>query len=257
MGRPRCVYTVAGIPHFDRLRTARASAGPTVSKEPDKPHCLLKEFARMKRTVSEKALHGFTLIELLIVVAIIAILAAIAVPNFLEAQIRSKVSRAQADMRSIATALEAYAVDYNRYPPDEVWINSAANPLPPPIQEERALAALSRLTTPVAFMTSILRNPFPNETDEQPVQSYFRYFGREWKAEPGVVGALPAGAATSKEWSLGSAGPDGISNLGEWLMWGEDILNQQNGFLPFWGPGGLYDPTNGTISDGDIVRVGP
>ena len=63
----------------------------------------------------EKA-QGFTLIELLIVVAIIAILAAIAVPNFLEAQVRAKVSRAKSDMRTIATALESYAVDHNRHP---------------------------------------------------------------------------------------------------------------------------------------------
>jgi len=59
---------------------------------------------------------GFTLIELLIVVAIIAILAAIAIPNFLQAQTRAKVSRAEADMRSIATALESYYVDHNEYP---------------------------------------------------------------------------------------------------------------------------------------------
>ncbi|MBN1477342.1 prepilin-type N-terminal cleavage/methylation domain-containing protein, partial [Candidatus Sumerlaeota bacterium] len=61
--------------------------------------------------------RAFTLIELLIVVAIIAILAAIAVPNFLEAQTRAKVSRVKADIRSVATALEAYIVDYNMYPP--------------------------------------------------------------------------------------------------------------------------------------------
>ncbi|MDK2972666.1 MAG: hypothetical protein PWP23_2421 [Candidatus Sumerlaeota bacterium] len=57
---------------------------------------------------------AFTLIELLIVVATIAILAAIAVPNFLEAQVRSKVSRTEADMRSIKTGIESCAVDYNK-----------------------------------------------------------------------------------------------------------------------------------------------
>ena len=62
-------------------------------------------------------LKGFTLIELLIVVAIIAILAAIAVPNFLEAQTRAKVARVKADMRTLATALESYYVDHNNYVP--------------------------------------------------------------------------------------------------------------------------------------------
>src|SRR5215467_7370101 len=59
---------------------------------------------------------GFTLIELLIVVAIIGIIAAIAIPNLLNAIDRGKQKRTMADMRSIGTAIESYAVDQNVYP---------------------------------------------------------------------------------------------------------------------------------------------
>ncbi|HPO08766.1 MAG TPA: prepilin-type N-terminal cleavage/methylation domain-containing protein, partial [bacterium] len=66
--------------------------------------------------VSRPMRRAFTLIELLIVVAIIGILAAIAVPNFINAQERAKVGRARSDVRSIVNALEMYRLDNNNYP---------------------------------------------------------------------------------------------------------------------------------------------
>jgi type II secretion system protein G len=65
----------------------------------------------------KKRESGFTLIELLIVIAIIGILAAIAIPNLLNAVQRGKQKRSMSDMRALATAIEAYAVDNNQYPP--------------------------------------------------------------------------------------------------------------------------------------------
>jgi general secretion pathway protein G len=59
---------------------------------------------------------GFTLIELLIVVAIIGIIAAIAIPNLLNAINRGRQKRTMGDIRTLATAVEAYTVDFGFYP---------------------------------------------------------------------------------------------------------------------------------------------
>ena len=173
--------------------------------------------------------YAFTLIELLIVVAIIAILAAIAIPNLLEAQTRAKVSRVKADIRSLAVAVESYHVDHNRYLPHK---DTSADTVP--------------LTTPVSYMTSLPRDPF--ESEKNPVYwlvgdyytwqdlrdiffrtGYTTWGGGDWLARQISMG---------RHWSLSSPGPDLVETMHY------DAIAQ-------------YDPTNGSISTGDIYRLGP
>lgn len=78
-------------------------------QRPRRPEHPASESARRRQA-------GFTLIELLIVVAIIGLIAAIAIPNLRSAMNKAKQGRTLADMKAIGSALETYAVDNNTYP---------------------------------------------------------------------------------------------------------------------------------------------
>ena len=200
---------------------------------------------------------GFTLIELLIVVAIIAILAAIAVPNFLEAQTRAKTSRVAADMRTIATGLESYFVDNNRYPPDRNYAGPR-NIAP----SGQFINTLKYLSSPIAYLTStVYPDPFiPNSATgiNSPGYKYFNTgYGvatqGNWgdlvaQSDPSVVAS---GRLPRPGWLLNSFGPDKKEQASEWIIAG---LDYTAGGVK--GVNRLYDPTNGTVSEGDIAREG-
>lgn len=207
-----------------------------------------------KHRTHQIARNGFTLIELLIVVAIIAILAAIAVPNFLEAQTRSKVSRAKADMRSLNTGLEAYRVDNNRYIPTPNYDRVTG------AQTFTLEARWAYLTTPIAYITSIFDDPF-GDTDVavsnwQTSDKYRTYDYTNMEIEgtfeadnfkPDLVQAF--GYPESILWMMASQGPD--------LVPGITVNDPLAGTVSGRATGLPYDPTNGTVSAGDIIRVGP
>ncbi len=188
--------------------------------------------------------HGFTLIELLIVVAIIAILAAIAAPNFMEAQTRAKVSRNKADMRTVVTGLESYAVDNNRYPyPSDPF---GGPEVKPGLTEWFETKVPNSLTTPIAYLTTRFADPYhPKEATaagEDPVYHLMTRdyaTGRNEEADYNTYLADLAVMSPSVKYVLLGHGPD---------------LDHDG---PDSGDPALYDPTNGTVSNGDILYFGP
>ncbi|MDX1972511.1 MAG: prepilin-type N-terminal cleavage/methylation domain-containing protein [Candidatus Sumerlaeia bacterium] len=221
---------------------------------------------------------GFTLIELLIVVAIIAILAAIAVPNFLEAQTRSKVSRTLADIRTMRTALESYAVDYNKYPETDrgavannvgTVTGTAPNQVAVINAGTAGFRSILRLTSPIAYITGFPRSPwketYSTAAGDAKIASAFTtylYVGQlgqagSFQLDNGIAnnganqeyeddrrayirqGQISSGAQLAEgSWLIKSVGPDAVDNRSS---------TAENAGAR------LYDPTNGTVSRGDIV----
>lgn len=175
--------------------------------------------------------NAFTLIELLIVVAIIGILAAIAVPNFMSARIRATIARAKSEIRSLASASEMYRLDTNTYP------NESEHNI---YQRSRSEAGLMWLTTPISYMQSIPRDPFHPKLEEQ--TNYFRSY------ETSVASSGGGRARRLTSYVIFTIGPD----------LAENGIDTGIGFRGRWylGDGNTYMSSNGLRSHGDIYWFG-
>ena len=190
-----------------------------------------------------RRIKAFTLIELLIVVAIIGILAAIAIPNFLMAQTRAKVARVKSEIRTIGQGLELYYLDCNAYPYGSYW--------------RRVDRDLIPLSTPVAYLSSVdFEDPFVAQSADQTLQVhgtfknsyvYCNYNG-QWghdSSKEAISGTVWQGRDI---WAVGSPGPD---HRQQWAQFYPITRSSPN-----YGGRLMYDPSNGTVSNGDIYRYG-
>ena len=189
--------------------------------------------------------RGFTLMEVAILLVIVSVLVAIAVPNFRAAEIKSKVALAKGQLNVLALALESYNVDNLTYPP-----TSYTNPPTSPEADDggsnrTSYFTLKPLTTPIAYVAKIPEDPF---ADVQMIPSYDQGYGRYGHTNAAysyrnTKGSnqltFPAYKQYDQEWVLGSVGPDR-----DYDSWGTGKDNLK-----------FYDPTNGVISNGDILRM--
>lgn len=179
--------------------------------------------------------RAFTLIELLIVVAIIGILAAIAVPNFLNARIRANVARAYSDIRALDNAYGMYQIDNTAYPyfGGNLWYTTVVYP---------------KLTSPIAYMNSIPLDPWPmNENLSWKFyhEDYYPCWNIYWVRKSGDMwgGYEVTKAVEQGSYMLTiSAGPDKIEEIG--------LTTATGGLYP-------YHTSNGLVSRGDIYRFTP
>lgn len=180
---------------------------------------------------------GFTLIELLIVVAIIGILAAIAVPNFLNAQTRAKISKVEADMQAFGTGFQMYRMDSGFFPPHMSGHPKNQN---------------KYLTTPMAYLGSIPEDPFQAgavKLNSSIIQYSHGSYHVDWFPvvdatrlidEPGLYAQAKQGKI------LFNQGGHHVGSVGYFWSMGPDQKHTASR---------IYASSNGLRSIGDVVRV--
>lgn len=204
--------------------------------------------------------RGLTLVELVVAVAIIAILAALAVPQYLNAQTRAKVAAAAGNIRSLTGAMEAYGVDHGAYPAP-----GTGDPSDP--FGVVAHSALASLTTPVAYISSAaMADPFGDikvqgsigitDMFGEPVSAFNEPHSLLYFSYPHVAELIGDPGLKANGFAVISVGPDQRDSFIGYLPFPDRLPAN----APSFGIAGpmdtIYDPTNGVISRGDIAGFG-
>ncbi|MFH0793840.1 MAG: hypothetical protein V2A74_07385 [bacterium] len=196
---------------------------------------------------------GFVFVEVAILAMVLTLVGLLVHESWLDKNARRSIARTKADMRTIATALSAYAVDNPGYPPpwdltsggSHIW----GTTMTPPFHSRTS----GLLTTPVAYMTDIPFDPFRSFNPVFPMTLSLRhtYHNFDYFRAGGLIPQPPAentfthATALAGAWLIYSVGPD----KDEWnrISFSEPFSNRRV-YMD-------YDPTNGTLSAGNIFHT--